>query len=78
MTFLDVMNLWESPVALANDLEVKLSRVYKWRVRRSIPSDCWPQLLKAAQHRGIDLTAETLLQATCTRSVARGEARMVA
>lgn len=63
MTFLDVMDLWDSPQALADDLGYKLSRVQKWRVRRSIPPDSWSDLIEAAKRRGFNVTAETLLDA---------------
>lgn len=67
MTFLDVMNLWQSDVAFANDLGIKLSRVQKWRVRKQIPPKTWPAVLEASKRRGFSVDADTLLAGLSTR-----------
>lgn len=78
MTFLDVMNLWGSPKEMAADLGYKVSRVHKWRVRCTIPPESWPDVIKAAKRRRFNVTADTLLRASCARSASRTEHRLSA
>lgn len=77
-TFLGVMNLWASPKALAADLGFKVSRIYKWRVRGTIPPESWPDVIRAAKRRGFTVTADTLLRASTARSASRAEHRLSA
>jgi hypothetical protein len=64
ISFLDVIDLWESPQVLADDLGSKLTRVQKWRARRRIPPKAWPEVLDAAKRRGLPISADTLMTAT--------------
>jgi hypothetical protein len=67
VTFLDVMNLWDSPQSLADDLGAKLTRVQKWRARRKIPPNAWPKVLAAARRRGFSVDADTLVRISARR-----------
>lgn len=68
VTFLEVLDLWGSPQALADDLGVKLSRVQKWRARKAIPPNAWPQVLAAAKRRRFKITADTLVRISAQSS----------
>jgi hypothetical protein len=52
-----IIDLWDSPERLAEDLCLKPDRVRKWR-QRQIPSDHWPAIIEAAKRRDITITPE--------------------
>ncbi len=62
-SFKDVMNLWPSFQALADDLSENLYAVRKWHSRNSIPSNKWLSLITAAKKRRFKaVTLELLAQ----------------
>jgi hypothetical protein len=78
VNFLDVMDLWGSPQALADDLGVKLSRVQKWRARKAIPPNAWPQVLAAAKRRRFAVNADTLVRISAKQMRAQADSRLSA
>lgn len=67
-SFREVIDLWPTPVALAQDLtemrgvEVSVYRVRKWRERDSIPADYWQAVINAGSKRGFQITPGQLTQ----------------
>lgn len=68
----DVIDLWSSRKALADDLEavgnganeaVTVERVHKWAKRGVIPSNYHARILRAADRRGFALTAADIVAA---------------
>ncbi len=55
MRFTDVIDLWPSARALAEDVGEKTASVHKWRQRDSIPGDKWLAIVTAAKQRGYDI-----------------------
>lgn len=45
---------------LSKAIEAPYQTVSAWKQRGSIPSDRWPQVIKAAGAQGIDLTLEAM------------------
>lgn len=70
------MDLWDSPQALADDIDAKLSRVLKWRARKKIPANAWSKVLDAAKRRGFQLDAEQLVRASVRPMRFRRESRV--
>lgn len=50
-SFQDIIDVWSSQVALADDLSVGVSRVRAWRFNNSIPGSFWLPVFEAAQSR---------------------------
>lgn len=51
--FAQLIDLWPSVAALADDLDEKYPTVAAWKQRGSIPPDYWDRLIPAATKRGI-------------------------
>jgi hypothetical protein len=49
----DIIGLWPSTEAFAEDAGVSVSLVRVWKFRRSIPADRWSRIEAAAAKRGI-------------------------
>lgn len=64
---LDILNLWPSRKALADDARVPLIVVHRWHQRRSIPPGYDARLIDAAAARGIPLSALDLVNARALR-----------
>lgn len=62
-SFSEVVDLWPSAVALADDIGEKHTTVRAWRVRNSIPGEKWLTVIAAAESRGIDGVTLGLLAA---------------
>lgn len=61
-TFADVINLWPSAVALAEDVGVKEVTARAWRAR-GIPAEYWTGVVAAALVRGFEgVTLELLAE----------------
>jgi len=60
-TFDDVLNLWETPKALSDDLGTIYVTAQLMKRRRSIGVDHWPRLLELLAARGYVLTTDDLL-----------------
>lgn len=63
MTFADLIAQWPSTAEFSRDLGVTIDLASKWRRERGVPSHWWGPMLAAAKGRGIDLTAEMLIEA---------------
>lgn len=68
LTVRDIIALWPSRAALAEDIHlendpVTLETVHKWSQRNSIPPRYHAPLLRAANCRNIQLSADTLVAA---------------
>jgi hypothetical protein len=71
LTVRDVIGLWPSRKAMADDLEavgggaatdaVTAERVHKWATRGVIPAGYHGRVLRAAARRGVALTADDLV-----------------
>lgn len=55
-SFRDVVSLWPTMRQMAEDLDVPLERVKKWRQRNRIPPLYWEPIIDAAYRYGADLT----------------------
>lgn len=60
-SFRDVIGLWPSKEALADDISAGLAAVNKWWQRNSIPSDRWAAILSTERARASGLTSDTLI-----------------
>ncbi len=70
-TFGAVLDLWPSLEDLARDLGKKGGAVRNWRLRNSIPADCWDALVRAAHRRGLSqVTLEALARIASKRAQA--------
>lgn len=58
---LDIFEIWPSIKEMAADLNEKYDTVKRWRNRRRIPSDAWPQIIEKAARREQLVTANQLL-----------------
>jgi hypothetical protein len=59
-SFRDIIALWPSPEALADEIGEKGWTVRKWKQRDSIPSGRWLAVIEAAAARGARVTAEEM------------------
>ncbi|WP_422036560.1 carph-isopro domain-containing protein [Reyranella sp.] len=53
-TFADIIDAWESPAALADDLGEEVGTVRQWRNRNRLPDRVWKKIVEAARARGIE------------------------
>lgn len=68
-SFVDVIALWPSLSALADDLGLPYGVVKQWRMRNSIPAERWQSLIAAAQVRDIaGITADSLAALAARRA----------
>ena len=58
----DIFAIWPSIKEMADDLNEKYDTVKRWRNRRRIPSDAWPQIIEKAARREHLVTAAQLLE----------------
>lgn len=69
-TFAAIINAWESPGQLAEDLGEEPGTVRQWRNRDTLPDRVWKATVEAAERRGIaGVTLEVLAD------IAAGQAR---
>ena len=62
-TFASIINLWETPAQLAEDLGEEVGTVRQWRNRDSLPDRVWKKTVEAAQARGLEgVTLEVLAE----------------
>lgn len=55
-----VMERWDSPTDLANDIGMSPITVRSWKYRNKIPVEHWPAIVEAAKKRGFVVTADEL------------------
>lgn len=80
-TFTDIINAWEKPGLLAEDIGEEVGTVRQWRNRDTFPDRVWKAAVAAAARRGIEgVTLELLAsiaarahRAVATTSAAAGE-----
>lgn len=61
-TISDMLSLWPSRKAVADDLQTTVGRVHKWAQTDSIPAVFHARLVRAAARRAIPITAEDLVR----------------
>lgn len=61
-TFRDVVALWPTPDALAEEIGAGVSAARKWPQRDNIPAEWWLPILGTEKARSVGLTAETLAE----------------
>ena len=62
-TFTDVINRWEKPSDLAEDLGEEVGTVRQWRNRDTLPDRVWKATVEAAERREIPgVTLEVLAE----------------
>lgn len=66
-TFREIIDLWPTKVALADDLGLKYDRVAQWYKRDSIRSTFFDQIVRAAKGRNLKVTYEDLSHAAALR-----------
>lgn len=59
-TFDDVLEVWEKPKALSDDLGVPFVNAQAMKARKSIAVDHWPKLIELLKARGYSLTTDDL------------------
>lgn len=59
-SFREIVDLWDSPDALAAELGAGVWAVRKWPQRRMIPAEWWAPLLRTETAQKHGLTAELL------------------
>lgn len=57
----EVFSAWATTKEMANDLDWGLAAVEKWKERKRIPSDAWPDLIRALKRKGKNIGAAELL-----------------
>jgi hypothetical protein len=62
-TFRDIIDLWPTIAALADDLGLKYDRVAQWAKRDSIPGPFFADVARAAKGRDIKVSVEDLVRA---------------
>lgn len=67
-SFREVVDLWSSPDALAQDIGAKVETVRKWRQRDSIPAEWWLAVIAAARKREAVLTAGEMAEMAARRT----------
>ena len=68
-SFQDIIALWGTPGALADDLKEPSRRVWAWKERDSIPARYWTAVVSAAEKRGFDgVTADVLAEIAAASS----------
>ena len=53
-SFSEIVDLWPSFAAMADDIGAKANTVAKWHLRDRISPDCWLAVAEAAERRGYD------------------------
>lgn len=66
-TFQEILDYWPSLRALADDLEVGIYRVRKWRARNSIPPEHWTAVVTAARARALPVELVILARIAAAR-----------
>jgi hypothetical protein len=61
-SFRDVIKLWRTPDALADEIGASAPAVRKWPQRDRIPPEWWLRVLKTSYARKAGLTAELFAQ----------------
>jgi hypothetical protein len=61
-TFREVISLWPSIEAMAEDVGAKEPAVRKWQQRDRIPADYWFSVAGAANRRGETISVEKLAE----------------
>lgn len=64
MTFPDILNLWPTSSALADEIGEKPTTIRKWRERGRIPASAWPALLATSTAKKNRVTANVLVTAS--------------
>lgn len=60
-TFASIINRWETPAQLAEDIGEEVGTVRQWRNRDTLPDRVWKKTVEAAQTRGFEgVTLEVL------------------
>ncbi|MGI9338344.1 MAG: carph-isopro domain-containing protein [Gammaproteobacteria bacterium] len=60
-SFKQIVDLWPSVNALADDLGESPAAVYKWRTRNNIPVNHWLTLIEAGEKRGFSINPRFLI-----------------
>lgn len=60
-TIRELIDLWPSRKALAEDVSTTLDRVHKWAVVGAIPARFHFAVIEAAKARGFSLSADTIV-----------------
>lgn len=67
-SFADVVSLWPSIAAFADDVGASPDRARKWIARRSIPAEWFTSVMAAAHKRGLrQVNAELLAELSARR-----------
>jgi len=61
-SFRDIIRLWGSADAMAEELGASAYAARKWLDRDKIPQEWWSALLSAERVRAVGVTAETLVK----------------
>lgn len=69
-TFEALLDLWKTPKALSEALDVKYVTAQQMMLRKSVGIDHWPKLIGLAQSHGITLTNDDLVAMSLKRRAA--------
>ena len=61
-SFRDVIDLWDSPEALSDEIRVKPATVYKWRQRGRIPVEYWILICRSSRARDAGVTPQRMAE----------------
>ncbi|WP_159585961.1 carph-isopro domain-containing protein [Chelativorans xinjiangense] len=59
-SFQDVIGLWPSPDAMAQEIGASLPAARKWKQRNSIPAEWWNDIVSAARRHGHLISVDDL------------------
>lgn len=77
-TFRDIIDLWDSRIAMAQDVDVESYVVRTWYSRDSIPAEHWKPVIHFANYRGYGkgkVTADLLLSISAKKSNRRNKSK---
>ena len=60
MNHTKIIELWESPQTLADEIGQKYNTVMQWKSRNSIPVQYWNDLIKSTQEHDLPVTFKLL------------------
>ena len=60
--FEELLNLWESPKALSDDIAIPYVSAQMMKFRSSVAVRHWPAIIEAARRRGVPLTMDDLVR----------------
>jgi hypothetical protein len=62
MNHTKIIELWDSPQDLAEEINVKYNTLMRWKYRNSIPSEYWTDIVRVAKEEDLPVTYRLLAE----------------